>query len=111
LVAGRARVNNQSVVLREARTFPCSTTRPASTGQKEDAQVTISEPTRETQGICKAFLLTALRTAVLRCDLDRNEIISIGTALKNDWISPECAISWLMDIGLIDQVIADEVRS
>ena len=62
------------------------------------------------QVLCKAFLLTALRAATARCDLDKNELISIRTALKNDWISPEYALGWLMDIGLIDQVVADEVQ-
>ena len=66
--------------------------------------MSIAQADSETQVICKTFLLTALRTAALRCDLDKNEIVTIGTALRNDWITPEYAIGWLMDIGLIGQV-------
>ena len=58
----------------------------------------------ENTALCKDFLLVALRAAALRASLDRNEIESIGAALKNDWITPEYAIEWLMDVGLISQV-------
>jgi hypothetical protein len=54
------------------------------------------------------LLLAALRSAVLRCKLDENELITIGTALKAGLITDDCAIAWLADIGLVDQVIADE---
>ena len=58
----------------------------------------------------KQALLLALRAGVLRARLDANQLLTIGTALRNGWISPECAIAWLGDIGLVDQVIADEVQ-
>jgi hypothetical protein len=65
----------------------------------------------EDQALLKVFLLSALRAATCRCDLDRNELVTIGHALHNDWITAEGAVAWLADIGLVDQVVADEVRS
>ncbi len=47
------------------------------------------------QALLKQFMLTSLRAAVLRCDLDRNELASIGVALKGDWITVDGAIDWL----------------
>jgi hypothetical protein len=55
------------------------------------------------------LLLTAIRSAVLRCRLDENELITIGTSLRAGWITPEYAIEWLHNIGLVDAVISDEV--
>jgi hypothetical protein len=56
----------------------------------------------------KASLLASLRMAVLRAKLDANEIESVGVALKAGWITPEYAVAWLLDIGLITQVIPEE---
>ncbi len=64
----------------------------------------------ETQAISELFL-AALRSAALRAKLDANEIETIDTALKSGLITPEYAMAWLHDIGLVDQVIVDEVRS
>jgi hypothetical protein len=56
-------------------------------------------------------LLSALRSAVLIAKLDANELQTIGIALRSNMISPEDAIAWLVDIGLVTQVIPDrEVR-
>jgi hypothetical protein len=52
-------------------------------------------------------LLHALRSAVLRCKLDENELLTIGTSLRAGWITPEHAIRWLQDIGLVDQVVEE----
>jgi hypothetical protein len=51
------------------------------------------------------LILAALRSAVLRCKLDQNELVTIGIALRDGWITPACAIGWLNEIGLVDQVI------
>jgi hypothetical protein len=64
----------------------------------------------ETLAISELFL-AALRSAALRAKLDANEIETIDTALKSGLITPEYAMVWLHDIGLVDQVIVDEVRS
>jgi len=72
--------------------------------RKKDSDVGNSDQTPENQALLRDFLLAALRTAALRCALDRNEIESIGAALRNNWITPEYAIEWLMDTGLIGQV-------
>jgi hypothetical protein len=64
----------------------------------------------ETLAISELFL-AALRSAALRAKLDANEIEAIDTALKSGLITPEYAMVWLHDIGLVDQVIVDEVRS
>ena len=64
----------------------------------------------ELQAISELFL-AALRSAALRAKLDANEIEAIDTALKSGLITPEYAMVWLHDIGLVDQVIVDEVRS
>ena len=64
----------------------------------------------EKQAISELFL-AALRSAALRAKLDANEIETINTALKSGLITPEYALAWLHDIGLVDQVIVDEVRS
>jgi hypothetical protein len=53
------------------------------------------------------FLLAALRGAILRAKLDINEFTSIGLALRNRMISPDGAIEWLEDSGLIGQVLKD----
>jgi hypothetical protein len=52
----------------------------------------------------KALLLSALRSAVLRAELDSNELKTIGIAFKADLITPAHAIVWLSVIGLIGQV-------
>lgn len=64
----------------------------------------------ELQAISELFL-AALRSAALPAKLDANEIEAIDTALKSGLITPEYAMVWLHDIGLVDQVIVDEVRS
>jgi hypothetical protein len=53
------------------------------------------------------LLLSAIRSAALRAKLDANEIETIDTALKSGWITPEYAMAWLHDIGLVDQVIVE----
>jgi hypothetical protein len=58
----------------------------------------------ELQAISELFL-AALRSAALRAKLDANEIEAIDTALKSGLITPEYAMVWLHDIGLVDQVI------
>lgn len=52
----------------------------------------------------KALLLSALRSSVLRAELDSNELKTIGLALKADLITPAYAVVWLSDHGLISQV-------
>lgn len=52
-------------------------------------------------------LLRALRTAALRCDIDKNEIVTVGLALKAGMVTPRDAIEWLYDIGLVGQVIEE----
>jgi hypothetical protein len=66
-----------------------------------------TNPDIANQADLKAFLLISLRKAVLRCDIDKNELQSIGTALNHDWITVEGAMSWLSDLGLASQVIPD----
>ena len=68
-----------------------------------------SNPQTETQVISE-LLLSSIRTAVLRCRMDEQEISTIGVALKAGMITPAYALQWLIDIGLVDQVIAEEVR-
>lgn len=58
--------------------------------------------------IFKEFLLTSIRAAVARCDLDKNELLSIGAAMRNDWITCDTALEWLHSIGLFDQALPDE---
>jgi hypothetical protein len=55
----------------------------------------------------KEFLLSAIRSAVIRAKLDANELSTIGVALSGDMIGPDDAISWLEDIGLVGQVLND----
>jgi hypothetical protein len=57
-----------------------------------------------------ALLLSAIRSAVLRCRQDEQEITTIGIALKAGIITPEYAVEWLADIGLVSQVLVNEVR-
>ena len=52
-------------------------------------------------------LLSALRSGALRAKLDANELQTIGIALRSHMISPEDAIAWLADIGLVTQVFPD----
>lgn len=63
----------------------------------------------ETQAI-SALLQVAIRSAVLRAQLDANEIKTVGIALSSGIISPEYALAWLHDIGLVGQVIAEQVQ-
>jgi len=51
------------------------------------------------------FLLSLIRAATLRCELDSTELKSVGVALKNNWINPEQACAWLAEVGLIKDVI------
>jgi hypothetical protein len=52
----------------------------------------------------KTLLLSALRSAVLRAELDANELKTIGVALKSDTITPAYAVVWLSEAGLLRQV-------
>jgi hypothetical protein len=53
------------------------------------------------------LMLSAIRSAVLRCDLDKTELNTVGIALKADMITLDDAVAWLADAGLIDQVVSD----
>jgi hypothetical protein len=72
--------------------------------------VSNSNSQTEIQAISE-LLLSALRSAALRAKIDANAIETIGIALRNGMITPEYAVVWLHDIGLVDQVIVDQVRS
>ncbi|MFZ1182555.1 MAG: hypothetical protein WAO14_04135 [Pseudolabrys sp.] len=69
-----------------------------------------SDSHSETQAI-SALLLLAIRSVVLRAQLDANEIKTVGIALSTGMITPEYAFNWLHDIGLVEQVIGEQVRS
>jgi hypothetical protein len=56
------------------------------------------------------LLLSALRSAVIRAKLDANQFETIGIALRNRFVSPEGALAWLEDAGLIGQVIPEGHR-
>ena len=62
----------------------------------------------ETQAVSELLLL-AIWSAVLRAQIDANELKTVGHALSAGWITPDHAVEWLHDRGLVDQVI--EVRS
>jgi hypothetical protein len=49
----------------------------------------------------REFLLSALRSASLRCKLADNELTTIGVALKNDLIGPDTAVQWIRDHDLM----------
>jgi hypothetical protein len=49
----------------------------------------------------REFLLSALRSASLRCKLMDNELVTIGVALKHDMIGPDTAVKWLHDHDLM----------
>jgi hypothetical protein len=49
----------------------------------------------------REFLLSALRSASLRCKLMDNELVSIGVALKHDLIGPDTAVQWIHDHNLM----------
>jgi len=49
----------------------------------------------------REFLLSALRTACLRCKAMESDLGSIGIALKADLISPDTAVQWIEDAGLM----------
>lgn len=53
------------------------------------------------------MLLSAIRCAILRAKLDANEFTTIGIALRDGSITPDQAIEWLGESGLISQVIPD----
>jgi hypothetical protein len=55
------------------------------------------------------MLLSALRCATLRAKLDANEFTTIGIALRSRAITPDDAIVWLTDAGLIGQVISEPI--
>ena len=67
-----------------------------------------SKANDETQAISE-LLLAALNAATLRAQLDANEIKTIDIALSAGMITPEYAMTWLQDIGLVGQVIVDQV--
>ena len=49
----------------------------------------------------REFLLSALRSASLRCKLMDNELCTIGVALKHDMIGPDTAVKWIHDHDLM----------
>jgi hypothetical protein len=59
----------------------------------------------ETEAQVSDLLLSALRSGVLRAQLDAIEIKTVAIALRDGWITAEYAVEWLHDIGLVDQVI------
>jgi hypothetical protein len=48
------------------------------------------------------LLLAALRSSTLRAQLDANELKTVSIALRGGMITPEYAIEWLHDLGLVD---------
>src|SRR5213075_450746 len=50
------------------------------------------------------YVLAALRSAALRTRLAANEIDTIGLALRSELITPEAALLWARDAGVIDLV-------
>jgi hypothetical protein len=61
----------------------------------------------EAQAISE-LLLAALGAADLRAQLDANEIKTVGIALRAGMITANCAVEWLHEIGLVDQVVPEE---
>jgi hypothetical protein len=49
----------------------------------------------------KEFLLAALRVASLRAKTMDAELVSVGIALKGDLITPDAAMQWVHDEGLM----------
>jgi hypothetical protein len=47
------------------------------------------------------FLLAAIRAAFLRCRLTEAELTTVGTALRSDLITPDVAVRWLREAGLL----------
>jgi predicted naringenin-chalcone synthase len=83
----------------------------SATGKEQDDKVidTLDAPRAqglETQAISE-LLLSAIRSAVHRCRLDENEITTVGVALRTGMITPERAVEWLHEIGLVDHVIGE----
>ena len=50
----------------------------------------------------REFLLSALRGAALRAKLYETDINSVGVALKGRMVTPDEAVKWAKDIGIID---------
>jgi hypothetical protein len=50
----------------------------------------------------REFMLSALRSAALRCKIYECEINSIGVALKAKMIGPSEAILWAKDAGVME---------
>jgi hypothetical protein len=73
------------------------------TSPPESAQVRFQSDTGDA-----ALLVNAIRCATLRARLDAVELDSVGLALTRHLITPRCAVSWLREIGLLDQVVEDK---
>lgn len=61
----------------------------------------------------REFLLAALRAASFRAKLFAADIDTIGIALKEQMITAEEAVKWIIDAGLKDSVgkIPDEIAN
>jgi hypothetical protein len=69
-----------------------------------------NSPDPNKQALFSTFLLSLIRAATLRSELDTTELKSVGIALKAGWIAPDHACAWLADAGLLNQVIGEEPR-
>jgi hypothetical protein len=64
-----------------------------------------ANPTCKANSTDSEFLLTAIRAATLRARAAAAEFDSIGIALRRELISPDEAVAWLDDAGLLDHVL------
>ncbi len=56
------------------------------------------------------YTITALRSAALRARLLVNEAETIGIALRDGLISPDAALLWARDAGVLDLVGRDDAE-
>jgi len=59
----------------------------------------------------REYALSAIRTAVLQARLIVSEAETIGIALKNEIISPDAALLWARDAGVLDFVGQSEIEN
>jgi hypothetical protein len=57
------------------------------------------------------YVLAALRSAALRTRLAANEIDTIGLALRSELITPEAALLWARDAGVLKLVSNEEIET
>lgn len=80
----------------------------AGENRRNSSSTATTSPTTPANEIPSDYALSALRAGALRARLIATEADTIGIALLHGFVSPEGALLWARDAGIIDLVGQDD---